>query len=244
MPKKYEKPPIIEAVCEFRFSGKSKWDLTIPGLIYDSVKDEYPQKEQLRELVVEADAKPPRGQFVDKVRFKNEDGKQFIQVAPLQISVHRLAPYLDWESFLPTIKKAFEAYRKVGEPSALSRIGVRYINAFDIPEELVELPDYFEFFPHLPAKMETFNYDSFISGVRFEMSEGRDMLKAELSSGSPSNPKASRVLLDLDYFLNKPESVALDDALTWVGNAHDQIEVTFEACMGDAVRKLLKPVKK
>jgi uncharacterized protein (TIGR04255 family) len=44
MPKKYEKPPIIEAVCEFRFSGKSKWDLTIPGLIYDSVKDEYPQK--------------------------------------------------------------------------------------------------------------------------------------------------------------------------------------------------------
>lgn len=92
--------------------------------------------------------------------------------------------------------------------------------------------------------MESSDYESFISGIQFVMAEGRDILKVELSPAGPPAPKTIRVLLDLDYFLNKPEAVALDNALTWVGNAHDQIEFTFEACMQDAARKLLQPVKK
>jgi uncharacterized protein (TIGR04255 family) len=243
MPKKYNKPPIIEAVCEFRFSGGSKWDLTIPGLIYDLVKDEFPQKEPLREFVVDTGAKPARGQFVDKVRFKTEEGKQFIQVAPLQISVHRLAPYQDWESFLPMVEKAFEAYKKVGEPTSLSRIGVRYINAFDIPGEDITLDEYFEFYPNVPVKLEGHAFDTFISGLMFHMGEERDILKVELQSAATTAPNTCRVLLDLDYYLNKPEAVPLDEALEWVGKAHDEIESTFEACMKNKVRALLQPVK-
>lgn len=242
MAKKYNAPPIREAVCEFRFSGTSKWDLTIPGLIYDLVKKQYPVKEQHRELVVDSQAKPPRGQFVDKVRFKNEDGKEFIQVAPLLLSVHRLAPYQDWESLVPTIKMAFEAYKKIGEPTGLSRIGVRYVNAFDVPGETIDLPDYFEFFPQIPAKLD-YDYDTFISGVMLQRAEGRDVLKLELQSGKSEAEKTCRVLLDLDYYLNKPEAVPLDGALDWVSKAHDEVESTFEACMKDTVRALLKPVK-
>ncbi|MGQ0654564.1 MAG: TIGR04255 family protein [Betaproteobacteria bacterium] len=46
MPKKYKNPPIIEAICEFRFSETSPWDLTIPGLIYELVKDKFPKRVQ------------------------------------------------------------------------------------------------------------------------------------------------------------------------------------------------------
>jgi hypothetical protein len=33
MGKSYAKPPIVEAVCEFRLSPDTEWDLTVPGLV-------------------------------------------------------------------------------------------------------------------------------------------------------------------------------------------------------------------
>jgi uncharacterized protein (TIGR04255 family) len=39
----YKKPPIEEALCEFRFVSQ-EWDLTLPGRLYDEIKDEYPGK--------------------------------------------------------------------------------------------------------------------------------------------------------------------------------------------------------
>ena len=46
MSNKYLNPPIVEVVCELRASSDSKWDLTIPGLIYEELKGDFPNKEQ------------------------------------------------------------------------------------------------------------------------------------------------------------------------------------------------------
>jgi uncharacterized protein (TIGR04255 family) len=35
MTKRYNNPPIIEALCEFQFDTDVSWDLTLIGLIYD-----------------------------------------------------------------------------------------------------------------------------------------------------------------------------------------------------------------
>ncbi len=40
----YKNPPILEAVCEFRFVPGSPWDWTIPGLFFGRVCDEFPEK--------------------------------------------------------------------------------------------------------------------------------------------------------------------------------------------------------
>ena len=46
MGRRYKNPPIVEALCEFEFISSQPWDLTIPGLIYEKVKDEFPDKRQ------------------------------------------------------------------------------------------------------------------------------------------------------------------------------------------------------
>lgn len=46
MGKKYKNPPIVEVVCEFRLSDDTLWDLTIPGLLYEKLKDEFLHREQ------------------------------------------------------------------------------------------------------------------------------------------------------------------------------------------------------
>lgn len=46
MNKKYAKPPLVEAVCDFRLSDDTKWDLTVAGLLYERVRNEFSIKEQ------------------------------------------------------------------------------------------------------------------------------------------------------------------------------------------------------
>ena len=40
----YNNPPIREVVCEFRFEEGSPWDLSVPGLIYSKMADEFPRR--------------------------------------------------------------------------------------------------------------------------------------------------------------------------------------------------------
>ena len=55
MPKRrvYKDPPIIEALCEFRFVPSQPWDWTIPGLFYREVEAEFPVRRQFNPLQVE-----------------------------------------------------------------------------------------------------------------------------------------------------------------------------------------------
>ncbi len=46
MSRKYKNPPVVEALCEFQFISDKSWDLTLPGLIYERVKSEFPVKQQ------------------------------------------------------------------------------------------------------------------------------------------------------------------------------------------------------
>jgi len=46
MGRKYANPSIVEAVCEFRLSPDTPWDLTVPGLVYEKVRSEFPHREQ------------------------------------------------------------------------------------------------------------------------------------------------------------------------------------------------------
>src|SRR2546425_12443479 len=46
MGRQYLNPPLVEAVCEFRFLPDTQWDLTIPGLMYEKIQDRFPHKEQ------------------------------------------------------------------------------------------------------------------------------------------------------------------------------------------------------
>ncbi len=47
MTKRYNNPPLVEALCEFQFDADVPWDLTLIGLIYDKLQGLFPKKQQL-----------------------------------------------------------------------------------------------------------------------------------------------------------------------------------------------------
>lgn len=244
--RQYHNPPLVEAVCEFRFTTDTQWDLTIPGLIYEHVGEGFPHKEQrlVQELSIKRGPEELQHQMgtTERMMFLTSDRKTFIQVGPHLLVVNRLKPYPTWAQVKPQIETAFGALTTILEGAVgLERIGLRYINRIEIASESVDVDDYFEFRPFLGKELPQ-NMTSFIVGCTLPFSEGRDSCKVQLTSTRPEHTDTSAFLLDLDYFVTRPQAVSPDGALEWVETAHQEIENLFEGCIKDPLRVIFKEV--
>jgi len=246
MGKKYRNPPIIEALCEFRFEPGPPWDLAIPGLVYEKVRDDFPKRRQARAFETSISA-GPKGveqevRTLYRMQFLREDEKALIQVGPNLLAVNHLKPYPTWQEFLPLIQKGFDAYRDAAAPKGIRRIGLRYINRIEIPGQRIELEDYFEFRPFVGPRLPQ-EFGPFIVGIQVPYEDSRDTLRLQLANASVETPNTVAVILDLDYFLTRPGKVSLDNVFEWVDVAHSRVEEAFEACITDRLRQMFEEVK-
>ncbi len=229
---RYKTPPIIEAVCEFRFEPTSAWDMTIPGLVYEALRQSFPVRQTRKgfnlELISGAQSLTHTTEQVNMAQFLSVDKTRLVQVAHDLISVNHLAPYESWNAFLPDIKSGFQSYCNVAEPGSIQRIGLRYINrVLDAGWEQFAFRPLFETRPAL-------NPRSFIVGIEIPFENERDRLRMQLSSALGD---AQAVILDLDYYLATPGTIEIGQALSWVEQAHSHLESAFEDCLTDDLRQ-------
>jgi uncharacterized protein (TIGR04255 family) len=245
MSRKYRNPPIVEALCEFRFEPGAPWDMAIPGLVYERIRDNFPKRRQVQSFEVSVAAGPEGiGQQVltaDRMQFLREDEKALIQVGPNLLAVNHLKPYPTWQAFLPLIRQGFESYLTSANPKGIQRIGLRYINRIELPGERVELADYFAFRPFVGERLPQ-DYGPFIVGIQIPFEDSRDVLRLQLASAAPETPDAIAVMLDLDYFLIRPGGVSQDEVFEWIDIAHSHVEDVFEACITDRLRQMFEEV--
>lgn len=247
MSRKYENSPIIEAVCEFQLSSDSQWDLTVHGFIYEKVKDVYKNKEERRIREVELTNIPEglkqKVSIHERTLFLTDDKKTFIQIGQKLLAINRLAPYQTWKEFKPEIDRAFIAMTNTVEVKGLQRIGLRYINKIEIPSKTIDLDKYFEFKPSLGKNLSQITFESFVIGFVVSFFDGRDSCKVQLTSVESAQPDKCAFILDLDYYLAKPQTVSKDETLVWVENAHQKVEDIFEGCITDSLRNIFKEIK-
>lgn len=246
MGRKYKKPPIIEALCEFRFEPGEEWDITFPGLFYEKVRDNFPKKKSSRRMqfraISEAEEPHIRQEIVEFIQFLRQDEKALVQIVPNLLAVNHLKPYPTWNEFRPIILNSLSKYREIANPKGIMRIGLRYINRIELPGERVELEDYFDFYPHLGSELPK-EHGPFIVGIQLIYEDGRDILKLEMASEKYQPPRGLTMLFDLDYFLSKPDGISMDNIEEWIEIAHTRVEETFEACITEKVRKLFEEVQ-
>ena len=248
---RYSNSPIIESICEFKFTEDTNWDITVPGLIFEDVRTEYPYKEQ--RATQEISISPPTAES-DKMRsqikrsdfavFYKEDKKSLIQIGPRILSTSRLQPYQTWNDFKSQIGYAFGKLHGRVEPKEIQRIGLRYINRINIPMEQnkVTLENYFEFRPYCGPKLPQ-SHGDFIVGCVFPYYDERDLCKVELKGTMPEKKESLSFLLSIDYFLAKPRSIPVAQSMEWVENAHAEIEILFEGCILPTLREIFQEAK-
>ena len=248
--RRYRNPPIDEAVCEFRFHPSQDWDLTIPGRLHGRISDDYPGKprqQKVFEAKLEAQGgRPPSmtyGEGLAKVQLVTEDGTRMVGVGHDVLSVHMLRPYQQpnapeqsgWDEFRPRVARALEAYWEVTEPLGVGRIGIRYINKIIIPEQAIEVADYFVSAPPdvsgVPDRMS-----GFASRVEYVYD---DEVRLVLTQGTAPAPSGHvGFLLDIDVIWESEHPVGRDKALIKAEDLRTREREAFEALITDKAREL------
>lgn len=248
--RRYENPPIEEALCEFRFQPDQGWNLTVPGKLHVELGNEYtgrPQEQKVVNVTLNAQGgQPSRLSYEEgfaKTQLVTNDGKRQVGVGKDVLSVHMLRPYQDplypdqtgWDEFRPRIEKALDAYWKVMQPKGVNRIGLRYVNKIVIPQVAVRVEDYLKCaLPEVAGLPDL--QRSFVSRVEYDYADG---IRLVLSQGSILAPEAHvGFLLDLDVIWENPEGVARDEALSKVGDLRTREREAFETVITEKAREL------
>ncbi len=247
MVRKYKNPPVVEALCEFQFITTQPWDMTIPGLMYEKIRKDFPDKKQ--ELGVGIQFHPTEKgveQKIEpapsKVKFLKKDKTALIQIAPYLLVVNQLKPYPIWEEFKKIILDNFHAYKEVANPKAFKRIGLRYINVFEFDEPKIELMDYFKYYPFIPKKLPQ-THESFLTRVEFPYENNNERLILTLATAVPTKPNSISLVLDIDYAMIKPEYISFKKIEEWLDKAHERVEIAFEASITEQTRSLFEKEK-
>lgn len=230
----YRNPPIVEAVCEFRFSSDTPWDHDLPDRFYDAVRDHFPIRESRKGQSLEIKTKPAgieghRLETVDIPVFLGKDRKMLIQFGQRGLSIHCLRPYPSWEVFGPTIRQTYEAISSLTDIRGFDRIGLLYVDKIEIPGEEIMLEDYFTFYPHLGEGLPQ-EVENFMVGCDFTYKD-RDICRLKLTQAMPERPDTLAYLLTTDYFLARKDTVKPDDAYAWVEEAHTEVKALFKGCI-------------
>ncbi|HLQ27784.1 MAG TPA: TIGR04255 family protein [Ktedonobacteraceae bacterium] len=226
----YNKPPLIEAVCDFRFSSSQLWDWTIPGLFYEQIRDNFPNKNQIStiETTVNASEGKVVQQSQPKLQFINQDGTAVIHVGPDNLTIHQLRPYDSWEHFKARILKYLSVYRETAHPENLANVVLRYVNRIDLSKPDFELDDYFRILPQIPNPIPQI-FQGFLFNVDVPYHSLRTSLRLVFGTVIPEGEVKNSFLLDLSMFSLNVAIPSMDEVSDWLEAAHKHLEDAFDA---------------
>lgn len=230
MGEKLNDPPLIEALCEFRFDPAAPWDWTVSGRLYEQIKAEFPKRAQrsgvgLRLGVVEG---PPQVPTVvhapERVQLRSADDSAMVQVAPHLLAINHLRPYSKWESFRALILQMHDKHAAICDRPAIVRIGLRYINEIELGAAPVELSDVIAFtLPWRGAERELIGFYQ-----RHELAYQQPAGVLVHQTGIRRRNGKRVVMLDLDFGSQPDEAFgSRATVVEWLDRAHDRIYELF-----------------
>lgn len=245
MLEKLASPPLIEAICEFRFSSEEQWNWTVPGQLYDLLKlDGFSERGQRQAIGIELSAKSelssvghvPAG--IDRVQMKQKDGSAMVQVGPHLLSIN-LSTYSSWDDFLKMILNVLEKYSEIASRTPFKRIGLRYINQILIDKRGEEIGEYIQLDPPIPPSIDR-PLQHFYQRYEFVHDEPEGILIHQ--TGLIGKSEESRyIMLDFDFTSSKISHLKNNkDVSGWLTLAHAHIEDGFVASINPALLKEMK----
>ncbi|SRR6266567_3252489 len=230
MARTYNKPPLIEAVCDFRFSSSQPWDWTIPGLFYEQIRSDFPNKNQLSTIETTVDAIEGRivQQTQPKIQFTNGDRTAVLHVGPDSLTIHQLRPYDGWELFKSRILKYLSIYYETAHPENLANVILRYVNRIEFSETGIELDDYFRILPHIPDPIPQI-FQGFLFNVDIPYNALQTGLRLTFATVVPEREAKLAYILDLAMYSANHAVPSTDTVPDWLESSHKHLEDAFEA---------------
>ncbi len=241
-PKSYNNPPIVEAVVEVHLAPSAPWSEDVLKDVVEHLRPLYPgASRRQNRFNFQANFQEPVSTS-SKVIFVKEvlptaDGKALVGVGENLLSIHVVAPYPGWESFISRAKDAIAIYREVTQPVGLSQVAVRYVDQILIPRsENLDLAQYLPAIPpraaSMPALLDAFH-------VVTQTRDVADNFSATLTIASQlSTDGHLPVLYDLALARQFAAPVAVSEFEENATFLHARQRVIFEDSITEMTRRL------
>jgi uncharacterized protein (TIGR04255 family) len=240
--------PLIEALCEFYINVSGSNQLTLPGLFYAEVRDDFPIQASVNELGLQigVGGVQEMQQLIQtpRLQLKGSNNSAMLQIAPNRLIINQLKPYINWETFKSLILDAFRKYINVCGDFELNSISLRYINhIIPAPNEGFNIEDFLTIIPLFPKPLEK-PISAFQQSYEFMYESMGEFLVHKTGVGV--NTDGTNVLvLDLDFISQQIENLQ-DNSRTiewlseWLDKAHNHIESAFLSSLNPIYYETIK----
>jgi uncharacterized protein (TIGR04255 family) len=242
----YPNAPITEAVIDFRVAARD--GLTVKDMlpITERLKPEYPDIAERHQATAALDV-AQRQSHIEIVPIgyaahaTNKDWIYQVQVGGLSVS--RLRPYTCWSDLRNEARRIWGIYCDVLQPTAINRVGLRYINKIDIPDSKIELDKFFRTWVKVSADIA-----GKVHGFYFQVQITQEDIECLCVINCtilpppppPPPPDIVSILLDIDLFTAKPINFSANQAWELLESMRLRKNTLFEACITDRTRELFR----
>lgn len=220
-----------ESLCEIFFVPQEEWDMTIPGIVYQGIKEKFPTKKQ--EVGGGFDTgSPPR------ILFFSENQDMVVQVGANLLTINMFKPNIKWAYFKQLIKYSLYQYNEAAGPQEFEKIGLRYINKFDISDTPDNLDKYLTLCPKLPGKIPG-KFTEYDMNFRINNREKRDFIifHSDISEIDEENNSFS-LMLDVNFCMDKPGGLQINQLGKWLDSAHFELNRLFLNSLSDVMKRI------
>lgn len=207
--------PITEALIDIRVKLSSEFDAKNIDSIYESIKNQYPEKQEQRisEVRFEPKAKEivrPSSAKINGYRYISSDKKQIVQVRLDGFTFSRLRPYIKWEELRDEAYRLWQLYKNITSPESINRVALRYINNLNIPMPLRDFGDYLTAPPTVPEELPQ-GVGSFLNRIVIhEPSLGANAVITQALEQIATD--TAPIILDIDVFKLQPKGIEEKEA--------------------------------
>jgi uncharacterized protein (TIGR04255 family) len=205
------KAPITEAVIDIRV--KLPADKQDPSFIkpfsqelHKHFQGQFPEEKELRGVELRLELGPPARPETKSAhigyRYDRKDGKRVIQIKVDDFTFSWLKPYHDWDDLRREAYTAWQIYRDLLKPEAITRVATRFINQIEIPGPTIDFDDYLTAAPPIPKGLPQ-AYSSFLTRIAVPDEQNHVMILITQSFQPGIDQGVVPVLLDIDVFREK-----------------------------------------
>lgn len=121
----YEKNPLAEVICQFRFPEILMIEANLPADFQEAIRREFPRYQKREDKLPPLPGKAPTS--ISNHQFTSADGVWRVNLTSRFFSL-ACTRYHSWEEFANKLDKPLAAFLKIYRPAYYERVGLRYVN--------------------------------------------------------------------------------------------------------------------
>ena len=230
--------PIIEAIVEIRFDSKLPHD-AIFGIIYQAFKKDYPKYEKFPILQLPEAIRSQDKNLIYKPYYKIFNDILTFNIGPKVISLSVVSDdsreYIGWKNFSLKLQEWLQKMRYLEIIEYITRLGIRYINYFD-------LDVYSKINLSILLKEQPLNSKELLIKTLLQTGDFLSTLQIANNAKVQVGGKFKNgSVIDVDTFLNLEKQELSDDFFDLIESGHMEEKKLFFSLLNTVFLEQLNP---